>query len=150
VDLVRNDSSSHFVPPSTELRQILQEKSETIRGVAPFGITGLPEELQGYHTLVPLEPTGAGLARRKLGNWHSTVYRAIKGSDGTPHALRRVESQSPFCGISDKWLICYQQDFRLMHQAAFGPIEAWSKIQHPNIVPVREAFTTKSFNDNCE
>jgi len=42
------------------------------------------------------------------------------------------------------------QDFRLTQQAAFGPIESWSNIQHPNIVPVREAFTTKSFNDNCE
>ena len=101
-DLVGNNSNSHFVPPSTELRQMLQEKSETIRDITPFGLVGLPEELQGYHTLVPLEPTGAGLSRRKLGNWHSTVYRAIKGSDRTPHALRRVESQSPFvCGISD-------------------------------------------------
>jgi hypothetical protein len=37
-----------------------------------------------------------------------------------------------------------------MDHAAFKPIEAWSKIQHPNIVPVREAFTTQAFNDNCE
>jgi len=95
-DLVENNSNTHFVPPSAELRQVLQEKSETIRGVTPFGLVGMPEELQGYHTLVPLEPIGTGLVRRKLGNWHSTVYRAIKGSNGTPYALRRVESQSPF------------------------------------------------------
>lgn len=36
-----------------------------------------------------------------------------------------------------------------MHQAAFGAIEAWSRVQHPNIVRVREAFTTRAFNDNC-
>lgn len=95
-ELTRNTSNSHFVPPSTELRQILQENSETIRGVAPLGLTGLPEELQGYHTLVPLEPTGPGVERRKLGNWHSTVYRAIRGSDGVPYALRRIESESGF------------------------------------------------------
>ena len=37
---------------------------------------------------VPLEPTGPGVSRRKLCNWNSTVYRAIRASDGTPHALR--------------------------------------------------------------
>lgn len=149
VELSGNESDSHFIPPSTELRQILQERSETIRGVAPFGMTGLPEELQGYHTLVPLEPTGTGVVRRKLGNWHSTIYRAIKRSDGTPYALRRVESQSPFVIFRTQANFCCQ-DYRLMHQTAFAPIEAWSQIQHPNIVPICEAFTTQSFNDSCE
>jgi PAB-dependent poly(A)-specific ribonuclease subunit 3 len=91
-EVIRNTTSSQFVPPSAELRQILQNQSETIHGAAPVGM-GLPEELQGYHTLVPLEATGPGVERRKLGNWHSTVYRAIRGSDGVPHALRRVESE---------------------------------------------------------
>ncbi len=95
-ELVRNTTSSQFVPPSAELRQNLQEKSETIHGAAPVGMAGLPEELQGYHTLVPLEATGPGVERRKLGNWHSTVYRAIRGSDGVPHALRRIESELGF------------------------------------------------------
>lgn len=36
-----------------------------------------------------------------------------------------------------------------MHQGAFSAIEAWSRVQHPNIVQVREAFTTRAFNDNC-
>ena len=95
-ELTRNDAESHFVPSSTELRQILQEKSETIRGIAPVGMTGVPEVLQGYHTLVPLEPTGPGVERRKMGNWYSTVYRAIKGSDGMPYTLRRIEGEF-FC-----------------------------------------------------
>ncbi|KAF8182956.1 hypothetical protein BJ912DRAFT_977300 [Pholiota molesta] len=66
-ELVQNPSASHFVPSSTELRQLLQERSETSRTVNP---------LQGYHTLVPLEPTGA----------------AIRSADGTPFCLRRVEN----------------------------------------------------------
>jgi PAB-dependent poly(A)-specific ribonuclease subunit 3 len=41
------------------------------------------------------------------------------------------------------------KDFRLMHQAAFQPIEQWSRIRHPNIVAVHEAFTTRSFGDHC-
>ncbi|KAG5653920.1 hypothetical protein H0H81_009277 [Sphagnurus paluster] len=70
------------------------------------------------------------MERRKLGNWYSTVYRAIQASDGLPYALRRIEN------------------YRLMHQSAFNAIEIWSKIRHPNIISVREAFTTRSFNDN--
>ncbi|GLB44144.1 putative regulatory subunit of the poly(A)-nuclease (PAN) deadenylation complex, one of two cytoplasmic mRNA deadenylases involved in mRNA turnover [Lyophyllum shimeji] len=97
--------------------------------IAPIG-SNLPDELQGYHTLVPLESTGDTVERRKLGNWYSTVYRAIRSSDGLPYALRRIEN------------------YRLMHQSAFSAIEIWSRIQHPNIITVKEAFTTRSFNDN--
>ncbi|KAF8154112.1 hypothetical protein B0H34DRAFT_720426 [Crassisporium funariophilum] len=128
-ELSRNTTNSHFVPASNDLRQLLQERSETVRGVAPIGLA-LPEELQGYHTFVPLEPSGANVERRKIGNWHTTVYRAIRTIDGLPYVLRRVEN------------------FRMTHQAAFAPIEIWSQIQHPSIASVREAFTTRSFNDN--
>ncbi|KAF9525995.1 hypothetical protein CPB83DRAFT_858474 [Crepidotus variabilis] len=127
-ELVQNTISSHFVPSSSDLRQTLQEKSENIHGAASIASVGLPEELQGYHTIVPLESTLG--ERKKFGNWHSTVYRAFRAVDGVPHTLRRVE------------------DYRMMHQAAFGPIETWSQIQHPNIVPIREAFTTKAFGDH--
>ncbi|PPQ70537.1 hypothetical protein CVT24_000292 [Panaeolus cyanescens] len=126
---IRNTTNSHFVPPSADLRQLLQERSETIRSAPPVGLA-LPEELQGYHTLVPLEPTGSGVERRKIGNWYSTVYRAIKASDGVPYALRRIEG------------------YRLMQPSAFEPIKIWESIQHPSIVSVREAFTTKAFNDD--
>jgi PAB-dependent poly(A)-specific ribonuclease subunit 3 len=98
------------VPASNDLRQLLQERSENILGMPPIGIIKsflfvrnvhdafsfqglrLPEELQGYHTLVPIEPTGANVERRKLGNWLSVVYRALKTSDGIPYTLRRIES----------------------------------------------------------
>ncbi|KAF9553580.1 hypothetical protein CPC08DRAFT_223925 [Agrocybe pediades] len=125
---VRNPVSSHFVPTSPELRQILQERGEAARNVT--NALPVPEELQGYHTLVPLEPMLPPSERKKFGNWHSTVYKATRVSDGIPHVLRRIEN------------------FRLTSPAAFQPIETWSQIQHPGIIPVREAFTTKSFNDN--
>ncbi len=37
-----------------------------------------------------------------------------------------------------------------MNQSAFGAIEAWSRLRHPNIVSVHEAFTTRAFNDSCK
>ncbi|KAF9025106.1 hypothetical protein BDZ89DRAFT_93790 [Hymenopellis radicata] len=120
-------TDSHFIPSSSELRQILQIQSEIVHSGPPPGL-GLPEELQGYHTLLPLE--AGGPERRKFGSWYSTVYRAINSTDGVPYALRRIEN------------------YRLMHQAAFNPIEAWSRIRHPNIVSIIEAFTTRAFNDS--
>ncbi|TEB33699.1 hypothetical protein FA13DRAFT_1626754 [Coprinellus micaceus] len=128
-DFVASTTSTHFVPPSAELRQMMQERSEVVRGIAAPGLN-LPEELQGYHTLVPLEISGASVERRKFGSWYSTVYRAIKASDGLPYILRRIEN------------------YRLTHPSAFAPVEFWSNLKHPSIVGVKEAFTTRSFDDN--
>ncbi|KAI0651266.1 kinase-like domain-containing protein [Trametes meyenii] len=125
--LPRPDSLSHRYFISDEVREELQMRSETIRAAPPVGL-GLPEELQGYHSLVPLEPVG--VERRKFGSWYSTLYRAVNSSDGATYVLRRVEN------------------FRLMQQAAFSGIETWSRLRHPNIVTIHEAFTTRAFNDS--
>ncbi|KAI0339058.1 hypothetical protein BDW22DRAFT_1409209 [Trametopsis cervina] len=117
--------SRYFV--SDALREELQKRSEAVHAAPPPGLS-LPEETQGYHSLVPLEPVIGD--RRKFGNWYSTVYKAINSSDGAAYALRRIES------------------FRLTSQSAFSGIEAWSQIKHPNLVLVKEAFTTRAFNDN--
>jgi PAB-dependent poly(A)-specific ribonuclease subunit 3 len=69
----------------------LQLRSETLR-TAPAPGLNLPEEINGYHTLVPLENTSG--ERRKFGNWSNTVYRAT-GSDGRGYVLRRIESVCP-------------------------------------------------------
>jgi PAB-dependent poly(A)-specific ribonuclease subunit 3 len=37
----------------------------------------------------------------------------------------------------------------LSSEAAFSAVEKWRRIQHPNIVTVREAFTTRGFGDSC-
>ncbi|KAJ8690277.1 PAB-dependent poly(A)-specific ribonuclease subunit 3 [Pleurotus ostreatus] len=119
----------HFMPSSASIRETLQTRSELIRSVNPSA-TQLPEELQGYHSLSPLENVTVTAERRKFGNWYSTVYKAISSTDGGAYALRRIEN------------------YRMTQQSAFAPIEAWSKIRHPNIVSVCEAFTTRAFNDN--
>ncbi|KAI0632890.1 hypothetical protein C8Q77DRAFT_853614 [Trametes polyzona] len=125
--LPRPEALEHRFFISDDIREELQRRSETIRAAPPTGI-GLPEELQGYHSLIPLEPIAG--ERRKFGHWFSTLYRATNSSDGLTYVLRRVEN------------------FRLTQQAAFSAIEAWSRVRHPNIVSVHEAFTTRAFNDS--
>ncbi|KAI6015683.1 hypothetical protein EDC04DRAFT_2608684 [Pisolithus marmoratus] len=117
---------SHFI--SDNLREELQKRSESVHTI-PSIPCYVPEELQGYHSLVPLEPITP--ERRKFVSWFSTVYRATSVNDGAAYVLRRIEN------------------FRLTHHAALGMIESWSRIRHPNVVRVREAFTTRAFNDNC-
>lgn len=118
-------SSTHFV--SDAIREELHKRSEASQ-LVPLPGHNLPDELQGYHSLALLEPSVT--ERRKFFSWYSTVYRATSSNDGVPYGLRRVEN------------------FRLMNQAAFGAIETWSRVEHPSIVRVREAFTTRAFNDN--
>ena len=133
--------STHFVPDA--IREELHKRSEASH-VVPIPGHNLPDELQGYHSLAPLEPSVT--ERRKFFTWYSTVYRATSSNDGVPYTLRRVES-SFYQTYDASLLTCV--DFRLMHQAAFGAIETWSRVEHPNIARVREAFTTRAFNDNC-
>lgn len=112
---------------SDSVREELQRRSEAVYASPPPGLN-LPEETQGYHSLVPLELTVG--ERRKFGNWYSIVYKAVNSQDGITYALRRIEN------------------YRLNSQAAFSNIETWSRVKHPNVISVKEAFTTRAFNDN--
>ncbi|KAF5391990.1 hypothetical protein D9757_003300 [Collybiopsis confluens] len=126
---VTSATANHFVPPSSALRQLLQDRSYTSRSV-PFISSNLPEELQGYHTFAPIDNPSPPDRKKFFFNFSSVVYRATNSKDGLPYVLRRIEN------------------FRLMQQTAFNAIELWSQIRHPGIVPIHEAFTTRSFNDN--
>lgn len=76
---------------SDSVREELQKRSEATHSI-PFPPYNLPDELQGYHSLVPLEQ--ASSERRKFFSWFSIVYRATNVNDGLPYVLRRVESVS--------------------------------------------------------
>lgn len=40
--------------------------------------------------------------------------------------------------------------FKLAKEGAFAALDKWRRIRHPNIVSIREAFTTRLFNDACD
>ena len=74
---------------SDEIREELQRRTETLHSGPPPGLN-LPDEIQGYHSLTPLEPVSG--ERRKFGNWYSAVYKAVNTTDGFTYVLRRIES----------------------------------------------------------
>lgn len=133
------ESNVHTFFLSPTLSQDLHQRSAAIFETLPGPIPGLPDSLHVYHSLYPLEPGTVGTSTLSDGvqapkgmlGLGSEVYKAVGERDGGIYCLRRIEG------------------FRIMHDKAFGPIERWRQIQHPNIVFVREAFTTRNFGDNC-
>jgi PAB-dependent poly(A)-specific ribonuclease subunit 3 len=79
---------------SDNLREDLQKRSEVMRSIPTGMNVGLPDDLQGYHSLVALEFTPHNQERRRFGNWFSTVYKAVSEKDGVTYVLRRIEGQS--------------------------------------------------------
>ncbi|XP_025085760.1 PAN2-PAN3 deadenylation complex subunit Pan3-like isoform X2 [Pomacea canaliculata] len=94
----------------------------------------IPPQVDNYDNLVPLERSLPPSAQAKsLLGYSSTCYKAVNKTDGTLYCLRRVHN------------------FRLnptLNSRLMTLVEAWNKLYHPNIVQLREAFTTKAFGDS--
>lgn len=111
---------------SNELREELQRKNEA--SLQTLGSSSLPEYVHVYHTLVPLDTT---FEKSAWGfGYPSWIYKAASNRDGNLYALRRIEG------------------FRLTNEKAMGSVAQWNKLQCPNVVKLKEAFTTKAFGDN--
>lgn len=118
---------SFFIPD--ELRRMLQARQEATYA-NPGASAGLPSEVHVYHNLVPLGPAAAQSNVSRVYHHPGPVYRATSTIDGNVYCLRRIEG------------------FKLSSEQAFAAVETWRQIRHANIVGLREAFTTKAFNDN--
>ncbi|KAH9513810.1 PAB-dependent poly(A)-specific ribonuclease subunit 3 [Bulinus truncatus] len=118
----------YFAPDELKV-DILNRHVLTMMQVDPSHSTvELPSEVDNYTNLCPLERTGA--PKPSLGNLPSITYKAICNKDGLYYCLRRIHG------------------FRLANTKVNGIIESWKKLYHPNVVSLKEVFTTKNFNDN--
>ncbi|KAG8838996.1 PAB-dependent poly(A)-specific ribonuclease subunit 3 [Serendipita sp. 400] len=114
---------------SNDINYELQQRMHDIWAPPVHVSSPVPEEIHNYHSIVPLE--ALTLDRRKyFGHWYSSCYRATNTRSGQVYTLRRLEN------------------FRLTHESALASIEPWRQFYHPNIVSIREAFTTRAFNDS--
>uniref|UniRef100_A0A914V118 Protein kinase domain-containing protein n=1 Tax=Plectus sambesii TaxID=2011161 RepID=A0A914V118_9BILA len=97
----------------------------------PATYPDLPQEIEGYHHLVPLEPPKPiGVVERNFfGAYMSSVYKAIGTKDGLPYCLRRLHNS------------------RLAHQKSLTMVDLWKKLVHAHVVQLREVFSTKHFGD---
>ncbi|XP_070197753.1 PAN2-PAN3 deadenylation complex subunit pan3-like isoform X2 [Littorina saxatilis] len=94
----------------------------------------VPQEVDNYDSLVPLErspPPNAPI--KSILGYPSTCYKATHKKEGTLYCLRRIHN------------------FRLnpsLNSKLMTLVDTWNKLYHPNIVQLREAFTTKAFGDS--
>ncbi|XP_067646896.1 PAN2-PAN3 deadenylation complex subunit PAN3 isoform X2 [Eurosta solidaginis] len=87
----------------------------------------LPPEVDNYHTLYPLEPVQALHGKLTI---LSSTYKATHNTTGIKYCLRRLHG------------------FRIQSTKCMAVVEMWKKLQHSNVVQLREVFTTKAFGDN--
>eukprot|EP00063_Salmo_salar_P062152 XP_014036987.1 PREDICTED: PAB-dependent poly(A)-specific ribonuclease subunit PAN3-like isoform X2 [Salmo salar] len=94
--------------------------------------TGVPSEVDSYHSLFPLEPVPPPNRLQKTSNFSyiTSCYKAVNSKDDLPYCLRRVHG------------------FRLVNTKCMMLVDMWKKIQHSNSVTLREVFTTKAFGDH--
>uniref|UniRef100_A0A1I8PZ25 PAN2-PAN3 deadenylation complex subunit PAN3 n=1 Tax=Stomoxys calcitrans TaxID=35570 RepID=A0A1I8PZ25_STOCA len=89
----------------------------------------LPLEIDNYHSLYPLESLPVQPLHAKL-TLPSSTYKATHSTTGIKYCLRRLHG------------------FRLQSTKCMSVVEMWKKLQHSNVVQLREVFTTKAFGDN--
>jgi len=121
---------SFFIPD--KLREELQRKNEAITHVLNSDspeYQNFPKELHVYHSFNIIKESERST---KTFGYPTSVYKSISSVDGRAYALRRVEG------------------YRLANEMAMKSIENWRRIDHSNIVSLKEAFTTKAFGDHCK
>ncbi|GAA6060894.1 hypothetical protein JCM10212_000177 [Sporobolomyces blumeae] len=133
-------TTTFFLPPSLHIS--LTQKSEATQATASSSALTmhLPEDVGGYTGLVPLDQVGnpganggggaaGGSGSTGWAGYKGTLYKAWKEGEGRCYALRRIEG------------------FRLQHEAAIAAVDKWTRVRHPGLISVREAFTTRAFGD---
>ncbi|XP_059488962.1 PAN2-PAN3 deadenylation complex subunit PAN3 isoform X3 [Neocloeon triangulifer] len=91
----------------------------------------LPAEIDNYHELCSLEPVaGANQKTSQVISYQTSTLKATHTKSGARFCLRRVHG------------------FRLANLKCMANMDSWKRIQHSNIVQIKEVFTTKAFNDN--
>ncbi|CAK8684378.1 unnamed protein product [Clavelina lepadiformis] len=117
---------------ANELRQAIMHKhSLTMLTVDTEQDPSVPAEVDNYHSLFPLEYTPeAPLQKSGTFRYVTTCYKAIKYKDGLPYCVRRIHG------------------FRQVNEKCMVLVDMWKKLQHSNVVQLREVFTSKAFGEH--
>ncbi|XP_072849843.2 PAN2-PAN3 deadenylation complex subunit PAN3 isoform X4 [Pogona vitticeps] len=116
-----------------ELRQeLINRHLITMAQIDQADMPAVPTEVDSYHSLFPLEPLPPPNRIQKTSNFGyiTSCYKAVNSKDDLPYCLRRIHG------------------FRLVNTKCMVLVDMWKKIQHSNIVTLREVFTTKAFGEH--
>ncbi|XP_058042360.1 PAN2-PAN3 deadenylation complex subunit PAN3 isoform X2 [Ahaetulla prasina] len=104
----------------------------TMAQIDQADMPAVPTEVDSYHSLFPLEPLPPPNRIQKTSNFGyiTSCYKAVNSKDDLPYCLRRIHG------------------FRLVNTKCMVLVDMWKKIQHSNIITLREVFTTKAFGEH--
>lgn len=108
-----------------ELRNDILARNEIVNSI-DNDCPDIPLEVENYHSLCLLE----SLPLHPKLPLPSSTYKATHSVTGVKYCLRRLHG------------------FRLQSTKCMQVVDMWKKLQHSNIVQLREVFTTKTFGDN--
>ncbi|KAK3100528.1 hypothetical protein FSP39_021365 [Pinctada imbricata] len=127
---VKKNMPQFFMPDELKL-DILNRHAMTMAQIDTTHNPDIPTEVDNYHNLFPLEPPLANPMQKSARfGYPTTCYKAVNTKDGLTYCLRRIHG------------------FRLSNTKCMSVIDMWKKMYHPNVVQLREVFTTKAFGDN--
>jgi PAB-dependent poly(A)-specific ribonuclease subunit 3 len=132
----------------------MHERAEAKLAVDRSRDSPLPNEIHVYHSLHLLTASSTPQERSpRVFGFLTEVYRATCRLDGRLYCLRRIQGERTSLAIPQttdpSHKTVFGTGYKLGKEAAFGVLDQWRRIRHPNIVSVREAFTTRLFSDNC-
>ncbi|ELT95021.1 hypothetical protein CAPTEDRAFT_144629, partial [Capitella teleta] len=128
----KSNQPSFFMPDEMKMELLNRQSLSLLQMDAEHLPPDLPREVDDFHNLVPLEPPTMSPLQQKSSTfgYQTSAYKAISTKDGFVYCLRRIHG------------------FRLSSTKCMALIDLWKKMQHANIVQLRQVFTTKAFNDH--
>nr|XP_053639805.1 PAN2-PAN3 deadenylation complex subunit pan3-like isoform X1 [Cherax quadricarinatus]XP_053639806.1 PAN2-PAN3 deadenylation complex subunit pan3-like isoform X1 [Cherax quadricarinatus]XP_053639807.1 PAN2-PAN3 deadenylation complex subunit pan3-like isoform X1 [Cherax quadricarinatus] len=123
------NNTPHFFMGDELRNEILERHAITLAHVDPEQFSDLPQEIDMYHELVPLEPQHT-VNKSSIFGYASSVYKGTNIKTGLHYCLYRIHG------------------FRLSNVKVTQLVDLWKKLQHSSVTQLREVFTTKAFNDN--
>ncbi|XP_052793703.1 PAN2-PAN3 deadenylation complex subunit pan3-like isoform X2 [Mya arenaria] len=127
---VKSNMPQFFMPDELKM-EVLNRSAITMAQIDLGQNIDIPSEVDTYRNLFPLEPPPDNPHHKsKTFGYPTTCYKALNTKDGQTYCLRRIHG------------------FRLVHTKCMNVVDMWKKMYHPNIVQLREVFTTKAFGDH--
>lgn len=111
--------------------ELLKKQYICMSQMDPESSSELLPDLENFQNLVPLEPPPPSpLHKSHTFGYTTSVYKATNTNYGSYVCLRRIHS------------------FRLVNTKCMVLVDQWKKLQHSNLVSLKQVFTTKAFGDH--
>lgn len=127
---VKTNMPQFFMPDEIKM-ELLNRHACSLLQIDPAQHPDIPTEVDSYNQLYPLEQSMTNpLQKSSTFSYPTTCYKAVNTKDGLTYCLRRIHG------------------FRLANTKCMATIDQWKKLYHPNVVQLKEVFTTTAFGDN--